>query len=295
MDDNMHQNLLKYKRYRYLKLFVILFVSSIVLYFSQGDDQPANGGTVQGYILGIVSAVFILILTYLGIRKRSYSSNMGTVQGWTSAHIFLGSALLLTSTLHAAFQVGWNVHTLAYALMLIVIVSGFYGLFAYMHYPRVMATNNSGGSQDQWLEELQDIDDKIKNLATSCRTNVRLMALSAIENTVLDNKLFKQLRGKDMSKIQLQSDSKLLVPNKNQEKIVDVLSEAIPNSQKQSEASALNEILTLFSRRQRLLKIIRRNLQVKAYLKVWLLFHIPVTVGLLAALIVHILVVFIYW
>lgn len=291
----MHQNLLKYKRYRYLKLFVILFVSSIVLYFSQGDDQPANGGTVQGYILGIVSAVFILILTYLGIRKRSYSSNMGTVQGWTSAHIFLGSALLLTSTLHAAFQVGWNVHTLAYALMLIVIVSGFYGLFAYMHYPRVMATNNSGGSQDQWLEELQDIDDKIKNLATSCRTNVRLMALSAIENTVLDNKLFKQLRGKDMSKIQLQSDSKLLVPNKNQEKIVDVLSEAIPNSQKQSEASALNEILTLFSRRQRLLKIIRRNLQVKAYLKVWLLFHIPVTVGLLAALIVHILVVFIYW
>lgn len=295
MEDNMHQNLLKYKHYRYLKLFVILIVTSIVLYLSQGDDQPANGGTLQGYILGITSAVFILILTYLGIRKRSYSSNVGTVEGWTSAHVFLGSSLLLMATLHAAFQVGWNVHTLAYVLMLVVIISGFYGLFAYMHYPRVMASNNSGGSQDQWLEELQETDDKIKNLATSCRTGVRLMALSAIENTVLDSKLLKQLRGKDRSKIQLQSDSKQLVTNKNQERIVDILSEAIPNSQKQAEASALNEILTLFSRRQRLLKIIRRNLQVKAYLKVWLIFHIPMTIALLAALIVHILVVFIYW
>ncbi len=295
MEDNMHQNLLKYKHFRYLKLFVVLIVASIVLYLSQGQDQPANGGTMQGYILGITSAVFILLLTYLGIRKRSYSSNMGTVEGWTSAHVFLGTSLLLITTLHAAFQVGWNVHTLAYVLMLIVVFSGFFGLYAYMHYPRVLASNHGGKTQEQWLEELQEIDEKIKSLAISCRTNVRLMVLSAIENTQLDNTLFKQLRGKDRSKIRLQSESKQLVSNKNQEKIIDVLSTAIPNSQKQAEASALNEILTFFSRRQRLLKIIRRNLQVKAYLKAWLIFHIPVTIALLAALIVHVLVVFIYW
>ncbi len=295
MEDNMHQNLLKYKHYRYLKLFLVLAVASIALYFSQGEDQPANGGTLQGYILGITSAFFILLLTFLGIRKRSYSSNMGTVEGWTSAHVFLGTSLLLITTLHAAFQVGWNVHTLAYILMLAVIFSGFFGLFAYMHYPRILSSNNNGTSQDQWFDDLQEIDEKIKNLAISCRTGVRLMVLSAIENTQLDSTLFKQLRGKDGSKIRLQSGSKQLVTNKNQEIIIDILSTAIPNSQKQAEASALNEILTLFSRRQRLLKIIRRTLQVKAYLKAWLIFHIPITIALLAALIVHILVVFIYW
>ncbi len=291
----MHQNLLKYKNYRYLKLFVLLLLGSIVLYLSQGDDQPANGGTMQGYVLGIISTVFILLLTYLGVRKRSYSSTMGTIQGWASAHVFLGSSLVLLATLHAAFQVGWNVHTLAYVLMLLVIFSGFYGLFAYMHYPGVMSKNNSGGSQEKWLEELKGIDEKIKNWSLSCSGNTRLMVLSAIENTVLDNTLYKQIRSKDRSKIQLDSNSKSLVLNRNQEKIIDILSQAIPNSNKQAEASALNEMLTLFSRRSRLLMIIRRNLQIKAFLKVWLLFHIPLTIALLAALIVHILVVFIYW
>ena len=291
----MHQNLLKYKNYRYLKLFILLLIGSSVLYMSQGDAQPPNGGTMQGYVLGVTSAMFILLLTYLGIRKRSYSSTMGSVEGWTSAHVFIGSSLVLIATLHAAFQIGWNVHTLAYVLMLAVIFSGFYGLFAYMHYPQVMSKNNSGGSQEKWLEELQAIDEKIKNLSLSCSGETRLMVLSAIENTVLDNTLYKQIRGKDRSKIQLSSNSKSSVFNRNQEKIIDLLSEAIPNSHKQAEATALNEMLTLFSRRQRLLINVRRNLQIKAFLKVWLLFHIPLTIALLAALIVHILVVFIYW
>jgi hypothetical protein len=291
----MHQSLLSYKKFRYLKLTIIIIVSSIVLYLSQGDAQPANGGTIQGYILGIFAAFLILLLTYLGVRKRSYSSSAGTVQGWASAHVFLGSSLLLIASLHAAFQVGWNVHTLAYVLMLIVIFSGFYGLFAYLHYPRVLSTNNIGGSQDDWIKELYEIDDKVKDLSGLCRSNIRLVVLSALQNTQLENKLMPQLRARDRSKVVGQSGSKSLVSNKNQERVIDILAEAIPSSLKQAEADALNQILSLFSRRQRLLKIIRRNLQIKAYYKVWLLFHIPVTIALLAALIVHILVVFIYW
>lgn len=291
----MHQNLLKYKNYRYLKLSVLLIIASIVLYMSQGSAQPPNGGTMQGYILGTVAAFLILLLTYLGIRKRKYASTAGTVEGWTSAHIYLGATLLLIASLHAAFQVGWNVHTLAYVLMIAVILSGFYGLFAYMHYPSVLSYNNIGGTQDDWLQELAEIDDKIKDLSSSTRGNVRMSILSAIVNTRFSGRLVSQLRGKDSSKIKLQNDSKHLVANTNQEKIIALLATALPNSINQTEAVALNELLTLFSRRQRLLKIIRRNLQIKAFLRVWLMFHIPLTIALLAALLVHILVVFIYW
>ena len=39
------------------------------------------------------------------------------------------------ATLHAAFQVGWNVHTLAYVLMLLVIASGIYGVVNYARLP----------------------------------------------------------------------------------------------------------------------------------------------------------------
>ena len=291
----MYQNILKYKNYRYLNASLILLIASIVLYLTQGTEQPANGGTWQGYTLGILAAVLILLLTYLGIRKRSYSSRMGTVEGWTSAHVFLGTSLLLIATLHAAFQVGWNVHTLAYVLMIAVILSGFYGLFAYLHYPHVMSKNNSGGSQEAWLQELAQIDDEIENLSSSCRADIRLLILSAVENTKISGSLFSQLRGKDNSKIKIQSVSDKLLPNKNQQRVISFLASTLPNSINRVEAVALDKILSKFSRRQRLLKIIKRNLQIKAYLRVWLLFHIPLTIALLAALTVHILVIFIYW
>ncbi len=291
----MFENLLKYKKYRYLSLSLILIVSAAVIYLTQGIEQPANGGTWQGYTLGIFSAFLVLLLTYLGIRKRSYSSRMGTVEGWTSAHVFLGTSLLLIATLHAAFQVGWNIHTLAYVLMIAVILSGFYGLFAYLHYPQVMSKNNNGGSQESWLQELAQIDDEIKNRSGSCRAEIRLLVLSAIENTKISGGLFSQLTRRDNSKIKIQSESDKYTSNKNQERVISYLARALPNSLNHAEASAIDGILSKFSRRQRLLKIIKRNLQIKAYLRVWLLFHVPLTIALLAALTVHILVVFIYW
>ena len=33
-------------------------------------------------------------------------------------------------------QVGWNLHTLAYVLMIVVIASGFFGLYSYLNNPR---------------------------------------------------------------------------------------------------------------------------------------------------------------
>ena len=291
----MHQNLLKYKSYRYIKLSIFLLIISSVLYMTQGADQPKNGGTLQGYILGVMATLIIIFLTYYGVRKRSYRSRMGTVEGWTSAHVSLGFSLMIIASLHADFQMGWNVHTLAYALMLLVIFSGFYGLFAYMHFPMVMSKTNRGVNQDDWLAELQLLDDEIKSLSSSCRGNIRLIILSALENTFIGGKLIARLRAKDHSKIKSQVNTRNLVSNKGQEKVINVLALNIPNSINQTEAAALNKMLSLFSRRNRVLKLIRRNLQIKAFLKIWLLVHIPLTFALLAALAVHIVVVFIYW
>ena len=290
----MQKNLLKYKNYRYLKLSVVLIVASIVLYFTQGEAQPANGGTWQGYILGTISALLILWLTYLGIRKRRYKSAIGTLQGWTSAHVYLGASLLILATLHTAFQVGWNIHTLAYVLMVIVILSGFYGLFSYLHYPQVQYKNQNNKTQKQLLEELGDIDLKIRQLSVSLTPQIRNVVISALDNTMLGGGILNRLKGKDQSKVYSINKNKL-VSNKDQMLIIEMLSASIPKSSKQSEASALNEALALFSRRKRLLKIISRNIQIKAFYKVWLMLHIPATIALLAALIVHILVVFLYW
>jgi len=40
---------------------------------------------------------------------------------------------------------------------------------------------------------------------------------------------------------------------------------------------------------------IRRHLQLKAQLEIWLYFHVPVTFALIAALTAHVVSVFFYW
>ena len=40
---------------------------------------------------------------------------------------------------------------------------------------------------------------------------------------------------------------------------------------------------------------IRRDVRLYGWLKIWLYFHVPVTIALLVALVVHILVTFFYW
>lgn len=292
----MHINLLAWRGYRYGKLALILGLLSIVLYASQGGDaaQPPNGGTWQGYILGTVGALLILWLSMLGVRKRRYNSNLGTVQGWTSAHVYLGGVLLLVATLHSAAQLGWNVHTLAYALMCMVIVSGFYGLYVYLHVPGRLASNNAGKDRHAWLEELAELDEHIREVVESCDAELQSMALSALELSRLGGSLTQQLSARDHSRILLPKQSKA-VSNAEQAVMIHTLSQRIPKARKQSEAAVLNQLLALFGRRQVILNLLRRDIQLRGFLKIWLLLHIPLTIALLVALVIHIFTVFIYW
>jgi len=50
------------------------------------------------------------------------------------AHVYLGLSLLVIARC-TRLHFGWNVHTLAYALMVLVIVSGMFGAAAYAILP----------------------------------------------------------------------------------------------------------------------------------------------------------------
>lgn len=293
----MHQNILAYSNRRYLIIALAIALVSVVLYFSQGGAQPPNGGTWQGYVLGTVGAVLIFWLSLLGIRKRQYSSSMGTVQGWTSAHVYLGAVLLLVATLHCAAQFGWNVHTLAYGLMTAVILSGFYGIYVYLHYPRKIADNRLDQSRQHWLEELADIDEQALGVSAECGADVQSTVASAIELTRYGGGFFAQLSGRDTSKVHVAQADGGGSPQANvdQQLVIDRLAKRVPRSNKRAEAAALNELLTLFSRRQMILRVLRKDIRMQGLVKVWLFVHIPMTVALLGALLIHIVSVFIYW
>ena len=96
--------------------------------------------------------LLILWLALLGIRKRAMTRGRWSLKAWTSAHVYLGLALIVIATLHTGFQFGWNVHTLAYVLMMLVIVSGIYGISVY--------AAAAAGAQRQPLGDDRAADDR---------------------------------------------------------------------------------------------------------------------------------------
>lgn len=283
---------LTYANGRYLKLTLLLIVVSLLFYVFHQPGQPANGGTFYGYTLGTISALLIVWLMYFGRRKRDYYSTLGTVKGWLSAHVYLGSGLLIFATLHTGFQFGVNIHTLAYVLMCLAIFSGFYGAWAYVYLPKAQRENLKTLSVDEYFQNVEDIDRQITKLSKDLPTSLTATITSAIERTQLGGDLFNQLSTRDDSRVI--SDNQSLA-NKDQETIIFILVQALTKTTDEKTSSKLKQLIDLFGARNRSLKVLRQNIKDNALLKIWLFFHIPISFALLAALIAHIVSVFIYW
>lgn len=290
----MYQSITNYKGARYFWVATILSLASALAYYLHQPINSPNGGTWLGYTLGTIGALLILWLMLLGIRKRSYSSSMGSVQGWTSAHVYLGTALLLIATLHCGLQFGSNIHTLAYVLMVTVILSGFFGIYAYVRYPNLMTNNRSGETLDSLLEQIQKIDDRC--IKDSKSANLSAVIESAVVGCSIGGSWWQQLRASDTSSMQEKDfPNGKNIENKNQERIITILAERLSQTQDSTESGLIQNLLANFAAKQTLLSRIRRDVQIRGLLKVWLYLHVPLSFGLLAALSVHIIVVFYYW
>jgi hypothetical protein len=293
----IHRGLLRYRGARYLWWSLGMVIGACALYATQPRDvQPPNGGTWQGYVLGTIGALLIVWLTMLSIRKRSYRSTAGSVQGWTSAHVYLGAALLIVATLHCGLQFGWNVHTLAYALMCIVIFSGFFGLYSYINHPQLISINRQGGARAELFAELFELNKQAQALAQKCAPAVTLAVDSSIERTSIGGGVYAQLSSQDRSFfVRNTGSATALVANTDQQAVVDFVAERLPRAEKSAEAAILQQLIVLLCRRQVVIRRVRRDIRLRGWLRIWLYFHIPMTVALLVALLLHIVVTFFYW
>ena len=300
MRETIFQSFIGYKNFRYFWLAIFLSLMSILIYSNYEPTEPNNGGTWLGYGLGTIGALLILWLMYFGIRKRQYHSTAGTVKGWLSAHIYLGLSLIIIVTLHTGFQFGWNVHTLAYVLMCLVILSGVWGVYAYLRYPQLMTRNRHDLSRQQIFEQLKDLDRQTLKLAEILPSELRIMVASAVQRAIIGGDWESQLLAKDNSKIvvmanHLHKKSNQVVSNKDQMELSNVLAQALTRNRETKIVQALQELLKLTINRASLLLKLRRGIQLQAFLEIWLYIHVPLSFGLLAALVVHIFSVFIYW
>jgi hypothetical protein len=298
----MHDSILSYAKSRYLWVSVALMAASLAAYIWHDPGGPPNGGTWLGYTLGTIGAVLIGWLMFFGVRKRRYLSNLGTLRGWLSAHIYLGTALILVVLLHTGFQFGWNLHTFAFVLMLVVIFSGFFGLYVYLRYPNLMTRNRENATREAMLEEVIEIDQNALALADGIDPKIHAVVLRSIEHTRLGGGVWTQLRARDGSDLALDSLREAVEQRERSSEMptaemptmfamVDFL--AARATDKQSEA--LRRLIDMISRKKGLATKVARDIQYQAMMEIWLYIHVPLSFALLAALIGHIVSSFFYW
>jgi hypothetical protein len=275
-----HEGFLRHRRFRWLKVAVLLSLASGLVY-GLTDVQPRhNGGSWLGYTLGTIGALLILWLTMLGLRKRAMTRGRWSLKSWTSAHVYLGLSLVVIATLHTGFQLGWNVHTLAYALMMLVILSGIYGIAVYATLPDELSDNRAELTRPQMIDAVVKLDQQLQAAAQPLTVeDTEIVRLSLSEDPFRGG-LFRRLTGN--------------YSNCRNARALKAMRGRLLSATGE-EGAAIAKVIDLMQRKSAAMGRIRRHLRIKALLEVWLYVHVPLTFATIAALAAHIVSVFFYW
>jgi hypothetical protein len=290
--------------FKHARRALVLSALALALYVWHDPDYPPNGGTWLGYTLGAVSFLLVLWLMWFGIRKRRYSGGTSQLKSWLSAHVYFGLALALIVSLHSGFQVGWNVHTLAYVLLLLEIASGIYGVYAYLRYPRAITDNLNNQTRESLLESVEQIDRECTDIAAKLSGQAPLAISKLIASTEIGGDVRSQLWPRIEKAAVPKELSGLFDQIKAEErrdkmaemqKTMAFINQASLAQGTQVKTGQMHKLMDMLAQRKQLVDKIRRHIRYKAWLNIWLYVHVPLAFAVLAAVCVHIISVFFYW
>ncbi len=271
-----HESMLVYRGFRYMRFSLLLIAISITAYLIHEPLPRPYGGSWLGYTLGGISALLVVWLMWFGIKKRKYGKG-GLTKAWLSAHVYLGAALVVTTTLHAGFQFSWNLHTFTYILCNLTILSGIFGVYTYARYPSLITSNRKGASSEDMLRRMTELDEEARMLAANMPDRVTRVVNEAAEKTVIGGSVLTQLR----------ANTKNSPARKAFQQMTDLAGVATSE-----EAGQFAALVTIMGQKAELVDRVAKDIRFKAIMELWLYLHVPLAFGLLAALIAHVFVVF---
>jgi hypothetical protein len=277
---NIHGGFLSHRGGLWMKVAVFISLISITAYALVDVTPRHNGGSWLGYTLGSIGALLILWLSALGLRKRVMTRGHWSLKAWTSAHVYLGLSLIVIGTLHSGFQFGWNVHTLAWVLMLLVIGSGIWGVTAYATLPAALSNNRDERTQGEMLEDVRALDRQLHGAALVLAPEQAAAVARSLDADPFAGSVMARLSGR------YPRCATLLA----RDAIRTVTAQKFDDG-----TDPLERVDGLLGRKQAALGRLRRHLRLKALLEIWLYIHVPMTFALIAALVAHIISVFFYW
>lgn len=267
---------------------ILLCLSAFAMFVFYAPEGRRNGSTVTGYTLGGLSIAIVIWLAWLGVMKRRFASSSVRRRNKVSAHVWLGLSLIVLVGLHSGWDLEYNIHSLGYVLLIIVVLSGIFGIWCYGTIPRRMNANVSQAilekkrpdiSDTEQLEmDIAEIDQRIERALQFLPDAYRGPVKLSLDRTRIGGGVFSILSGSSAGC----ATAKAL---KQIEKI-DTAG---------TDPDRIANLKADLRRKAEVAKVLRRDLRYRAYLTLWLWLHVPLTIALIVTLAAHVTLVFYYW
>jgi hypothetical protein len=300
--------------YFFLKASALLSLVSIVLYVIHDPVGPPSGNSWLGYTLGTIGGLIILWLLWFGVRKRTYINNRFSLVQWLSGHIWLGSSLLILATLHCGFQFDPNMHTVFYIVMVLTVLSGMMGVYFYVKVPATISMNLAKTSSIQMHEDFDQIARDALQVAREIDPDVHELMLFAVDRLFLGHRLPNRKGHRELERVgaslvsrrgrvitnesgesakqtgvknALDQGKRLLEANRLHAFVIDLGFDRSPGEKLQKLLDLINDLV------DRLIRL-EKDRVANRRIRIWLLFHVPLSLATVIGLFVHIFSVFYY-
>ncbi|MEM7505844.1 MAG: hypothetical protein AAF415_03795 [Pseudomonadota bacterium] len=286
----IHQGFLATRSWPMLALMLCLAAAAMFIFYA--PEGRRDGSTITGYALGGLSAAIVVWLAWLGIAKRRFASSARRRRDKVSAHVWLGLSLIVLVGLHSGFVFDWSIHSLAYVLLIIVVLSGIFGIWCYASVPRLMNANVSSAivekkrpdiSDVEQLEmDIEEIDQRIGRALQFLPDAFRAPVKLSLERTRIGGGLFSILSGSSRGCASARALDQVKALQEGQ-------------TADGEDAARISDLIADLNRKAEVAACLRRDTRYRALLTLWLWLHVPITLALVVTLIAHITLVFYYW
>ena len=278
----MQQGVLSYSQYRWAKISLSIAGLLVVSYIVSSRYTTPSGRTIAGFLYGVLGLLATLVLMYYGVRKRTYTKNQWSLQAWLSFHCYVGVLTLLIIPLHAGFTFHGNIHTLAFVLLAIVVVSGMVGAWLYLTIPRqfgqlgvelpYVGTRTVDTELNRLLQQMRGLSrDKSNAFARKCQEEMeRGLPTRPVG--------WRLVFGRTAAATPLATH--------RQEFLASL--QNIP----QEEHEAFQRLGDLATQKWELERRLVSQMRLQNLLEAWLYVHLPVSIAMMLAVLLHIIIVF---
>ncbi len=266
----------------WLKISIAVFIALVISYFFYRISEPRpGGGTTFGLVYGFIGLGIFALLMYFGVRKRSYVNNFGTLKDWLSFHIYFGVIMIIITAMHAGFDFGFSIHSLAFYIMIIVVVSGIVGTHFYLNLPADLEKYGDEISFAFADSEMNTLINRIKSVSKE---------KSAVFQKRAEMIIASGMPGKNEA-FWIMFRKKYGVPTES-EYFESIKDDVVNIPKEESEDFQKLTVLALqkFDFQRRFLN----QIKIKNKLRIWLVLHLPLSIVLSFVILIHILIVVYY-